>query len=821
MLTIQKNIIDELNAEWNDSEIHIIYGKSGCGKSYLAQEIIAQFQAEQSKNIAFYLQGDSLCENREYYAFKECLSDKLDKYYKKIDNKKLTSNIIKEIPTAGEFLNFLYENAMFAKDKKQEQLSYILDNSTEMDIILKMRFLAQSRKSLVVVDNFQYLDIKSIELLNIILEFRKSSFAFFKDTIFLLFITTDESQTQESFINKILKREKANKYYFHDMEYSDFLEALNEFDNKKDIDEHIKKIIYKLSSGHLEVIKNIVKKINSSGDFTYNEGDSKEKILDSLIQERLQGLGDVGKQISELLKYASFIGLSFPKYEVERLIECSHIELSNLIDKSDEICLTTSDKKNAHFTHDLIRMIFAFRAKKDKAIYSSKMAVCVKELYPSEYYQRMEYELNSGNDRNSYIMASLALLQDFRLREKNISHNSARSFTSINPLYNSYIEVMEKAFEKYYTQKYFDVIKILEKIEPILPVELLAEKDLLLSLVLTKTLNQMDRIKALEILKPYRLISSVNNEFDLWLRIMMTYMTSSIHLGQRNEALHIEKELYIQLSSKLGYDDNAIKYINILRRRSNAIHDCNISKEYMRSSVDYFANMNCKEIYPVQYFLCLNNYIGVLCQCGDFGDAGEYAILLQHFIMHHRDIQYPRMEIFVNNYLLALLFSNKISTEKCLEIYNNTFGNNLRDNADQVFLLCNLSVLYMRMHKYESAYKILDNLYNNINFNNDNEAMYAISIRINLAIALAYISQTDKAKNILNDCLENLQSANYKIYIEQKILLLIEFIDKNSFQDHIDVEDSLFNECSFYQDNSWKFFGKTFHYSLLFYWSDL
>ncbi len=56
------------------------------------------------------------------------------------------------------------------------------------------------------------------------------------------------------------------------MEYSDFLEALNEFDNKKDIDEHIKKIIYKLSSGHLEVIKNIVKKINSSGDFTYNEG---------------------------------------------------------------------------------------------------------------------------------------------------------------------------------------------------------------------------------------------------------------------------------------------------------------------------------------------------------------------------------------------------------------------------------------------------------------------------------------------------------------------------------------------------------------------
>ncbi len=100
------------------------------------------------------------------------------------------------------------------------------------------------------------------------------------------------------------------------------------------------------------------------------------------------------------LKYASFIGLSFPKYEVERLIECSHIELSNLIDKSDEICLTTSDKKNAHFTHDLIRMIFAFRAKKDKAIYSSKMAVCVKELYPSEYYQRMEYELNSGNDRN-------------------------------------------------------------------------------------------------------------------------------------------------------------------------------------------------------------------------------------------------------------------------------------------------------------------------------------------------------------------------------------------------------------------------------------
>lgn len=64
--------------------------------------------------------------------------------------------------------------------------------------------------------------------------------------------------------------------------------------------------------------------------------------------------------------------------------------------------------------------------------------------------------------------------------------------------------------------------------------------------------------------------------------------------------------------------------------------------------------------------------------------------------------------------------------------------------------------------------------------------------------------------------MENLQSANYKIYIEQKILLLIEFIDKNSFQEHIDVEDSLFNECSFYQDNSWKFFGKR---SIILYYS--
>lgn len=46
--------------------------------------------------------------------------------------------------------------------------------------------------------------------------------------------------------------------------------------------------------------------------------------------------------------------------------------------------------------------------------------------------------------------------------------------------------------------------------------------------------------------------------------------------------------------------------------------------------------------------------------------------------------------------------------------------------------------------------------------------------------------------------------------------MLIEFIDKNSFQEHIDVEDSLFNECSFYQDNSWKFLEKR---SIILYYS--
>ena len=65
------------------------------------------------------------------------------------------------------------------------------------------------------------------------------------------------------------------------MEYSDFLEALNEFDNKKDIDEHIKKIIYKLSSGHLEVIKNIVKKIN----YYYNKP---ELCYESYIDMKVQ-----------------------------------------------------------------------------------------------------------------------------------------------------------------------------------------------------------------------------------------------------------------------------------------------------------------------------------------------------------------------------------------------------------------------------------------------------------------------------------------------------------------------------------------------------
>ena len=87
--------------------------------------------------------------------------------------------------------------------------------------------------------------------------------------------------------------------------------------------------MYKLSDGHLEVIKQIALQMNDQDQFfdlEIKEFQS-EGILEKLIEDKLTNLGASGAQISQLLEYASLIGSTFSNYELETITELNKQEL--------------------------------------------------------------------------------------------------------------------------------------------------------------------------------------------------------------------------------------------------------------------------------------------------------------------------------------------------------------------------------------------------------------------------------------------------------------------------------------------------------------
>ena len=85
--------------------------------------------------------------------------------------------------------------------------------------------------------------------------------------------------------------------------------------------EEIIRILYKITNQNLAITKKaLYYHMSPSFILSQNENESEEEFLKILIEKRLDELGATGEQITELLKFASLIGLAFSLLELEHLV---------------------------------------------------------------------------------------------------------------------------------------------------------------------------------------------------------------------------------------------------------------------------------------------------------------------------------------------------------------------------------------------------------------------------------------------------------------------------------------------------------------------
>lgn len=219
--------------------------------------------------------------------------------------------------------------------------------------------------------------------------------------------------------------------------------------------------MYKLSDGHLEVIKQIALQMNNQNQFfdlEIKEFQS-EGILEKLVEDKLTNLGANGEQISQLLEYASLIGSTFSNYELETITELNKQEFINAIKRSNDMELIVTKKNFSNFSHDIIQLLFRNRANTNIILYYERMRACIKELYPSEYKRRIEIEFQLGNMRNAAIL--IVLLYAKQNYELPIENTNYLQILSLNPDIKDFFDNIQLAFEKYTQKDYEKAISIL------------------------------------------------------------------------------------------------------------------------------------------------------------------------------------------------------------------------------------------------------------------------------------------------------------------------------------------------------------------------
>lgn len=818
-----KELFDYLKSLNSEKKV-IISGVSGTGKSFIAESLEQLWINYSEDYLAIYLRGDISYSERAYYPFITSIS-----LYKKnksfaVHIQKGISELSKGIPVAGDFVAYLFETLTSAKESNlRHDIRYLSD--TEKLLINDFDILFSKKKLLVIVDNFQWLDVHSLRFIQILTNSETYEFyPFLRNVKYLFNITDDQAIVSHEEFNNFITNKVFLKIKTKPISKANYLNALFKFGLRFPVKEDIIDILYSFTGGNLLLIKKLAdylsenRKLNFT-EFYIEEQNSEPHFIEDLLLYKLKGMGASGLQITSLLEFASIIGLSFNKEELLCLTKETEEDLKQIIKSAEELQLISINGSKQNFVHEVLRLFFLNRLKEKKFLYYRNFSACLTKLRPSDYLTRANFLFEGGNTDKAAIIYVLGALKDKREgREPSLSNLlKIKNFSTEFDL-TIYLEAMVLSYSLYQETKFEDAIEVILKIEDWLPESLLAEKYYLLSLCLSKSMLIEDLLKAKRYLVNWD--SLKETEGEIWLRIMKFLMITHINLYDFDSAKSIEKKIIIYLTERLNYDPIANYFLNIIRRNANAIHINEIAALRTQQSVEFFSKQldQVDFAYPIQLYYSLINHSGNLLIAGEFRNAFLYASKSLELINHFSNISFPEIQIPSNNYILSGLLSNNITASQAANMFEliNPYKGFV---ADEILLKNNYAVIQIYNDNLNVAFTLLSQL-SLICAEKNIDAYYSYIVQINYGCLLYLIGQEEDSIHLFKQLKNQIPLIPEKKYLEKRHELLEDAIGK--IEKNWKIWDNyLYEKYPFILGKQWLFFSKGFLVSDIQFWYEI
>lgn len=816
--TLARDIIQDIE---NGKLKLVIKGDSGCGKSYLSEWVVQHLKKSIPSSAVLYLQGDEQCVNRDYYPFFNGMNNLLKSQDMNRILKSSTSKIFDFTPIGGEFLAYVSEIILNKINSKELFLNHIF-NEEELDIVLCLKKASQNKKLIIFLDNLHWWDEKSLTLLYLLLQHSHTYLPDWENAILIGNITENQTIYFNEKIEALIQKFDFSIYRFKSISLPEYNAFVKKWDSRGFWDNKLIRFLWKITGGHLEVTKRSVlyEDINIFEELNGEVVDSNYIYLNRLIEKQLNNLGATGSQIDEVLQFASLLGISFSLYELEKILNANAYNLRGIIEEAQNILLINSEARKYYFCHEIIRELFKRKTLKDKTHFYPRIIECFKQLYPTNYSARIKYLLTIGDIEEIEKIYILDIMQHLQSTGTYISNSQIEILLSDEAKF--FLADIKKAIIYYQDSDYNKAAEIIESSDILYNFDLCAYKDILLAQCYTKVLDERKRWYAVEILEKYKDKLDSFSEKHIWLTSMLTLLDAYIHIGHRNKSLELMKILYSFCADSAEKCKWYQYQLNILRRKSMAVYELEISEPLLRKSVNFFEKNNLSGFvkYPIDYYITLVNYGSVLICSGKFMEAhsvNQKALKFQH---KYSELKFPRAEILINNFFMSGVLCEQMD---CADAINNIKNllDTLKGTADIYFLKSNLSIYLMMDGKLSEACEILEAIDEEAKQREIKEYSYFYHAEVNLAIAYIMQKKWVLAKSVLDAVEYMLPEIHYSSFYKKRHLLLLQIIkDQVEYETNMDFMNLPFKYVPTFQSNAWKYFGLIYSYNTLEHWGE-
>lgn len=631
----------------------------------------------------------------------------------------------------------------------------------ERDILLQLECTFRDRPCLLVFDDIQFFDERSLKFILFLLrEETRAAFPFVGNI--RMVATVRSSDTLEHVDQAVVRMIRQQ---FHQA-WPVYYPALDEFGPvlvalglraplaPKDIER-----IHAYSGGNLKIAAEFVSVISretSESVKTWLDNTDAVQFLEQVLSEKLRALGDYSGLVAQLLISAAITAKHLPREQLECLYEKSK-QRHKADSTTDEIfalaCSTgflEQTPSGFRFSHDVVRSFFTGRAGPHQEAFHAIVGDCLRKLQPGHYLTRFLHAVRAGHATDASSLLFCGALGHIRQGStpELLDQQEVRTLLSQFNLLDA-LEAAQKASRLYDNARYAEAMELLDGLGEAYDARVRAELDYLRARCLISTLDDKSRRRCVEITSSWS--DEAVEEPEQWARLKTLQVIAFVQLSEWQNARSALRELNAHFGARERYDQGARFGRAQLDRRAASFLAGRPAERRVSKAVEYFgppgADENTPPRFPREYYMALCNHSSCLISVCEFRRAVQAAVAGERLRQSLPAHEWPFPEFLLNNLVLALNLAGEISIDDAVAGFGGILAS-YPHSPDRHLLTSNCAAFEILRGDVASALRRLNKASDEIGAVESFDQYYRYFVNTNLAVAVFHSGDVTSAKQL-------------------------------------------------------------------------